>query len=41
MERGEAQLVASQWDGRVAMLLRALWPRALFRLMEGKARKMM
>ena len=41
VERGEAQLVASQWDGRVAMLLRALWPRALFRLMEGKARKMM
>lgn len=37
--RGQPQLVASQLDGRVAMLLRALWPQALFRVMEAKARK--
>lgn len=38
--RGKPQLVASQLDGRVAMLLRAAWPAALFRIMEGKARKL-
>ncbi len=37
--RGTAQLVASQLDGRVAMLLRTLWPAALFRIMRAKAAK--
>ena len=36
--RGRAELVPSQPDGRVVMLLRRLWPGALFRIMERKAR---
>ena len=32
------ELVPSQPDGRAAMLLRRLWPGALFRIMERKAR---
>ena len=36
--RGRAELVPSQPDGRVAMLRRRLWPGALFRIMERKAR---
>ena len=36
--RGRAELVPSQPDGRAAMLLRRLWPGALFRIMERKAR---
>ena len=38
--RGQPQLLASQLDGRFAIFLRALWPSALFKIMEGKARKL-
>ena len=37
VERQQPELVSSQVDGRVAILLRALWPAALFRIMESKA----
>lgn len=41
VEGGKAQLVASQLDGRVAIVLRAVWPEALHWLMERKARKLL
>jgi dehydrogenase/reductase SDR family protein 7B len=34
---GQPQLVASQLSGRVAMLLRTLWPEALFKYLQRKA----
>jgi len=37
---GKPQLVSSQLDGRVAMLLRVLLPRVLFKIMESKAKKL-
>ena len=40
VEQRRPQLVASQLDGRFAMLLRAIWPAALFKIMEGKAGKL-
>ena len=39
VEEGQPQLLASQLDGRLAIWLRALWPTAIFKFMEGKARK--
>jgi len=39
IETGKPQLIASQLDGRVGMLLRALWPSALFKIMAKKAKK--
>ena len=39
VEKQLPELVATQPDGRIAMWLRALWPSAVFRIMESKARK--
>ena len=41
VEKQQPQLLASQLDGRLAILLRALWPTALFKIMEGKAKKLL
>ena len=35
------QLIASQLDGKLAIVLRSLWPEALYWLMERKARKLL
>jgi len=40
VEKQQPQLLASQLDGRLAILLRAIWPSAFFKLMEGKAKKL-
>ena len=40
VEKKQPQLLASQLDGRLAIWLRALWPAALFKIMEGKAKKL-
>ena len=39
VERGDPELVAAQFDGRVAIWLRTLWPRALFKVMQWKGAK--
>jgi len=39
VEKQQPQLLASQLDGRLAILLRAIWPALFFRIMEGKADK--
>ena len=39
VERGQPELIASQVDGRVAMLLRRLWPDAFFKIMQWKGAK--
>ena len=40
VEKKTPQLLASQLDGRVGIVLRALLPRVLFKIMEGKAKKL-
>ena len=35
------ELIASQLDGKLAIVLRSLWPEALYWLMERKARKLL
>ena len=40
IEAGKPQLVASQLDGKVGMLLRTLAPGLLFKIMKGKAKKL-
>ena len=40
IEAGKPQLVASQLDGKVGMLLRTLAPGLLFKIMRGKAKKL-
>ena len=41
VEVGKPQLIASQLDGRIAIVLRSVWPEALYWLMERKARKVL
>ena len=41
VEGGKPQLIASQLDGKLAIVLRSLWPEALYWLMERKARKLL
>ena len=41
VECGQPELVTAQLDARVAILLRTVWPRALFWLMDQKARREM
>lgn len=36
VERGQSELIASQLDGRIAMLIRRIWPDAVFKVMQWK-----
>jgi hypothetical protein len=39
VENRAPELIAAQLDGRVAIWLRTLWPRALFKVMQWKGAK--